>query len=165
MDADTGFDSTEFMKRSVQKWRILVTQAAGEAHTSNAVVERRHQVLRKALEIYVRRACCMRDHTGVDRALLIERLIQFPQSPVAQTLRALDGTCSCSALALLEGGWHWKTPWKIVVLKEPNSDGKTSARGLVHGTSQVRCSPVHVRPDLADVGHARTDNLELARTQ
>ena len=87
---------------------------------------------------------------------------------VAQPLQA--GTCAWAPLFLLERrqGRLQKVRWRgptTVVFTEPNSVGSTTVRWLVHGTSLVRCSPVHVRADVADVEHSCTDNLEPARSQ
>ena len=60
--------------------------------------------------------------------------------------------------------------WKDAREDSKRCDGEdqpplTTVRWLVHGTSLVRCSPVHVRGDVADVEHSCTDNLEPARSQ
>ena len=61
-------DAGTSLKLPLDSWSnqmdALVTPAASEAHTSNAMVERRHWVFREALENLHGRASRIRSHVG-----------------------------------------------------------------------------------------------------
>eukprot|EP00959_Pyramimonas_sp_CCMP1952_P432670 9060995-Pyramimonas_sp.AAC.1 len=72
-DDSSGFASDKFTQLLEQ-----IVIAAGEAHSSLGVLERRHQVVREAIELYCQDAIERTANTALDEKLISEACIYVP---------------------------------------------------------------------------------------
>ena len=136
VDSHRAWGSNEVMHYSTDHGIELVV-SPGEAHERLAQLERRHQVLRRAVEM------CLEDHPPTGPESLVEAL-SFVVPQLNQTLSV--------------GGF---SPTQWVLGYQPNIPGSLldtnvnyshldppNVYWLVQGTALIRAAPEHVRPDL-----------------
>eukprot|EP00439_Symbiodinium_sp_Y106_P023353 s6529_g2.t2 len=136
VDSHRAWGSNEVMHYSTDHGIELVV-SPGEAHERLAQLERRHQVLRRAVEMY------LEDHPPTGPESLVEAL-SFVVPQLNQTLSV--------------GGF---SPTQWVLGYQPNILGSLldtnvnyshlgppNVYWLVQGTALIRAAPEHVRPDL-----------------